>query len=360
MRDDPTSIPTGEVVIYASKDTLLDSAAGQQTLNYGASTEYTITPSTRVLLYFDLSSIPAGATIQNATLVLWGTSTLYTTYKGGYKVYPVSRSWSEGTGAGVANSASVNGATWLERQYGDNANTGDVASGDWAAVGGDYAASPTATAGGVSAVNVTALVQSLQAGTNYGMLLAGSDATAYLPIYTRESATQQYRPRLRIVYQTGPATRQVTDDITFCTKCHDGSMPVGLSGQTLSSVAAMYPYGAHGGAKGLGPESSIFDFYGADRGGGGLKAPYTYGMDPLPCTTCHDPHGSSLPYHLREVVNGQSVVPPYGYDWNYEIATQGAGLGYFCAACHIFPTNHTGYQTSMSGCSGGCHNHAGK
>jgi predicted CXXCH cytochrome family protein len=349
MRDDPTSIPTSEVVIYATKDTSLESTVGQQTWNYGASSQVTITPSSRALLYFDLSAIPASATIQNATLVLWGTSTDYHTYTGGFNVYPVTRYWVEGEGSGDPNSASINGASWLERSFGTT----------WTVQGGDYVTSPTASRGGLNALSVTDLVQSLHDGANYGLLVTPADAATYLPIYTRESATVQYRPKLRVWYQTGLATRRVVDDITFCSKCHDGSMPVGLTGQSISAVASMYAYGAHGGGKGLGPESSIFDFFGADRGGGGLKAPYSYGMDPLPCTTCHDPHGSRLPYHLREVVNGQSVVPLYGYGWGYEGATQGAGLGYFCAACHIFPPNHSGYEISLSNCSSGCHNHAG-
>jgi predicted CXXCH cytochrome family protein len=124
MRDDPTSIPTGEVVIYASKDTLLDSA--QQTWNYGSSAEITVTPTTRALLYFDLSSIPAGATIQHAELVLWGN--MSKTYTGAYLLYPATRAWNEGSGLGGPNSALVNGATWLQWSYGNN----------WTAPGGDY------------------------------------------------------------------------------------------------------------------------------------------------------------------------------------------------------------------------------
>lgn len=359
LRDDPTSIPTEEVVVYASKDTLLDSTAGQQSWNYGASTQYTLTPSTRALLYFDLSAIPVGATIQNATLILWGTSPVPSTYKGTYSIYPVTRAWNEGAGSGVANSAVVDGASWYEWRYGDNAGAGNVAAGDWAISGGDYAATPTVV-GGINAVNVTTIVQSQRAGTNNGILLKPTDATTFIPFYTRESASAQYRPRLRIVYQTGPATSQVIDDIAFCTKCHDGSMPLGLSGQSLSAVAATYASGAHGGKKGLGPESTLFSSMGGDAGGGSLKYPYSYGMDPLPCMTCHDPHGSRLPYHLKEVINGQSIVPTYGYDWNYDLAPKGNQLGYMCAACHIFPSSHTGYQTSADNCSTGCHNHAGR
>jgi predicted CXXCH cytochrome family protein len=357
MRDDPTSIPTGEVLIEASRDVLLDSTAGQQAWNYGASTQVTITPSTRLLAYFDLSSIPAGAEIQNATLVLWGSSLNSDVYTGGYAVYPMTRDWIEGAGTGTLNSAGTNGATWLEWQYGDNASTGDVASGDWAAPGGDYAASPTAFRSGVNALSVTAFVTALRQGTNYGIMIGPYGATTSLPIYTRHNDIAQYRPRLRVVYRTGPATRQVIDDITFCSKCHDGSMPAGVTGQSMRSIGASYMTASkHGGLKGMGPESGAFNHnMPVDRGGGYLKAPYSYGMDALPCTTCHDPHGSRLPYHLRETLNGRDMGPLLASGWNYESITTGPGVGYFCGACHVFPIDHVAFENMGGACFNACH-----
>jgi hypothetical protein len=191
------------------------------------------------------------------------------------------------------------------------------------------------------------------------VVLGPSDATASLPFYTRESGTQQYRPKLRIVYRTGPATRQVVDDITFCTKCHDGTMPAGLSGQSVQSVGSSYMTSAvHGSAKGLGPESTIFSgMMPSDSGGGYLKAPYSYGMDALPCTTCHDPHGSRLPYHLKESLNGRDMGPWLSTGWNSESISAGPGAGYFCGACHVFPATHAAYATSGGDCFNSCHGH---
>jgi len=351
MIDDPTSIPTSEVVVYASKDTMLDSTAGQESWNYGSSSQITITQSTRALFYFDLSSIPAGATIQNATLVLWGTNLNYTVYKGGYAVYPVTRSWSEGTGVGTANSAVIDGATWAESSFGSG----------WTTPGGDYGAVGAPNATGIAALNVTDLVRSLKQGTNHGIGIRAVTSDTSLPMFMRETTTQQNRPKLRIVYQTGTATRQVVDDITFCNKCHDSTTPLGISGQTLSIIGYQYSYSVHGGGKGVGPESSAFNFWSADTGGGGLKAPYSYGMDALTCTTCHDPHGSRLPYHLKEVVNGRDMTPLFPSGWTYATAGSGMSLGYFCGACHVFPTNHAGYETSIgTSCASGCHGHGGR
>ncbi|GAB4290583.1 MAG: hypothetical protein Kow0067_16950 [Coriobacteriia bacterium] len=355
-RDDPTSIPTGEVVVYASRDTLIEGTAGQETLNFGSASTATLTQNNALLLYFDLSGIPAGATIQHASLVLWATSGP----SGGYTVAPAARAWQEGTGTGQVNSASIDGATWYEWRYGDNAWTGNVAGGDWAAAGGD-AGTPSATnsyASSNTSLNVTEIVRALRQGTNNGMIVRGSSSSSSFATYLREYATVQYRPKLRITYQTGPATRQILDDLAFCLTCHDGTMPMGLSGQSLTWIANAYAARPHGAAQGLGPESRTQS---TDRGGGGLKAPYTYGMDPLPCTTCHDPHGSSLPNHLRETVNGRDMTGLGA--WGYaNVIPPAMGMasppstGWFCGACHIYPTSHN--REGSSGCAP-CHGHTG-
>ncbi len=353
-RDDPTSIPTSSTIVYASKDAVIDSAT--PTMNYGAASTVTLTQGKRLLLYFDLSSIPATATIQQAALVLWPSGSPST----GYYVYPLSRDWLEGNSTGAVNSAVTNGATWYEWKYGDNVHTGDIAGGDWSAAGGDRGALAAMNnyVTTYTSLDVTALVEALHAGPNFGVMVTPISQSYSFATFLREYSVEQNRPKLRITYQTGPASRQVVDDVAFCLKCHDGSAPMGLSGQTLNNIAATYSTIAHGSKQGLGPESSIND---RDSGGGGLKAPYTYGMDPLPCTTCHDPHGSSLPMHLREVVNGRSMVPPMTTAWGYTSVLGTASFpaisssGWFCGACHIYPTVHN--MEASSGCS--CHGHSG-
>lgn len=353
-RDDPTSIPTEQRIVYASKDTVIDSAT--PTMNYGAASTVTLTGGRRLLLYFDLSSIPATATIQHAALVLWPSGSQTT----GYYVYPLSRDWLEGNSTGAVNSAVTNGATWYEWKYGDNVHTGDIAGGDWSAAGGDRGAlaATRTNQNTYTSLDVTALVEALHAGPNLGVMVTPISQSYSYATFLREYSVEQYRPKLLITYRTGPASSQVVDDVAFCLKCHDGSMPMGLSGQTLNNIAATYSTIAHGSKQGLGPESSIND---RDSGGGGLKAPYTYGMDPLPCTTCHDPHGSSLPMHLREVVNGRSMVPPMTTAWGYTSVLGTASFpaiassGWFCGACHIYPTVHN--MEASSGCS--CHGHSG-
>jgi len=203
-------------------------------------------------------------------------------------------------------------------------------------------------------------VNTLRTGPNHGIMVTGFDAASVFPTFMRETATVKYRPKIRIWYQTGPATRQVIDDLTFCLKCHDGTMPLGLTGQSMIQIAGAYSTRAHGNAIGLGPESRTTS---SDQGGGGLKAPFSYGMAPLPCTTCHDPHGSRLPFHLKEVVNGRSMIPPTSTTWGYSSAMRSAmgmadipSAGWFCGACHIFPSSHN--RENSSGCMP-CHGHSG-
>ncbi len=134
----------------------------------------------RGLLKFDLSAVPAGATINGATLVL----TMVAANTGGQYNVSLHRAlseWFEGVKSGAAPDAGTDGSTWNHR----NVN-GDL---HWGAVGGqsgtDYAAVATDTEAvgqsGVYTWDVTADVADWIAGTapNYGWwLLNASEATS--------------------------------------------------------------------------------------------------------------------------------------------------------------------------------------
>jgi predicted CXXCH cytochrome family protein len=64
--------------------------------------------------------------------------------------------------------------------------------------------------------------------------------------------------------------------------------------------------------------------------GGGAGAPYTDSTKNyiVGCLDCHEPHGSALPYMLREEVNGHAVnvASITSTDWKD-----------FCAGCHASP-----------------------
>jgi endonuclease/exonuclease/phosphatase family metal-dependent hydrolase len=162
--------------------------------NYGSSVLTTRASSTldyarRALLKFDTeNTIPAGATIQSATLTLTiKTSNPLTRTLSAYRV---GSSWDEGS------------TTWTKRrtdQY-------------WGTSGGDLTgmygqATATATAGSKVTLNVTTLVQATVKGTygsrytRIGVVDNGSSTSdSYKEYYSSESSDSSLRPRLTVVY----------------------------------------------------------------------------------------------------------------------------------------------------------------
>ncbi len=165
-------------------------------LNYGASTNLVVDRngigigSQRVLLQFDLSSLPAGASVSNATL------TMEAIENGGsinLDLYRVLEAWTEGASNG--SSGVVN---WNQRTTGT----------DWSTAGGSYDARAVATlrsgSVGQHRWNITRLVQDWLSGTatNYGLILGSSDNGSSTVTYSsREGATP---PMLAIDYSSAP------------------------------------------------------------------------------------------------------------------------------------------------------------
>ncbi len=159
--------------------------------NFGTTTLMTMGMSNgarRDLLQFDLSSIPSNAAIAKAELKL--------NYYGGSSSYPmdisthrVTSNWSEGT------------VTWNQRDSGIS----------WAAVGGDFNATPESTTHlegtyGWYAWDITNLTQMWFNGTvsNYGVLLKCNESTVpngnYKYFYSSDYGTASLRPQLMVTY----------------------------------------------------------------------------------------------------------------------------------------------------------------
>jgi len=117
----------------------------------------------------------------------------------------------------------------------------------------------------------------------------------------------------------------------FCLRCHDGAAPAGV----------VFPAGI--GNIGATWNLSTGDVHGAKAGAGfgsaGLKAPYSRGQSAIPCSTCHDTHGSGSINHFPSVVNGQSVPT----------ITTGTTMSNLCKTCH----QGTAYEWHDDG-YGGC------
>lgn len=169
-----------------------------ETENYGACNILylngaTTSPKQRMLLKFDISSLPVNATISNSTLRLvkiGGNNTSRSV-----SVHRITNDWTEG--AGVC-AGTVGPVSWQQR----------VTSTNWTTAGGDFAASATAStnvAGNAAYTwNVTSLVQDWYNGThnNYGLLtkFTTENVNEERQFASKENATTANRPVLSVVY----------------------------------------------------------------------------------------------------------------------------------------------------------------
>jgi len=181
----PHSALATTVTLPASQDSWVEQA--NQSTNHGGDTTLRVqggtgpTAKKRALVQFDLSSIPACASVSSAILKLQiGSSTTSTTHE----VRAITQSWTEG------------GVTWLSR---DGTNS-------WSAAGGAFSGTVTAnattgTAAGPITWDVTADVLSFLAGSspNNGWIVkVASEGTAVAHTYdSREGTTP---PSLAVTY----------------------------------------------------------------------------------------------------------------------------------------------------------------
>ncbi len=145
-----------------------------------------------------------------------------------------------------------------------------------------------------------------------------------------DDRTQHFVTTMTVNYTTGDETK--LDTPTFCNKCHDNSPPssVTWTATKTKNIATAYTTDAHG----------------SGSGGSRISAPYKSPMNPLPCTECHDPHGSSNIYHIKETIDGGSVSVT---------SARGVGAWDMCQECHTSIPHGTG-GSSWPYCFD-CHRH---
>ena len=153
----------------------------------------------RSLLRFDLSDLPANATISNATLSLWHPETTSAALT--VRAHRLTSNWDDGTGV---DTCSADGATWYEATGGFR----------WAQDGGDYDPTAAATLGlpadaaaGWSTWSLTSLAQQWVAGSHPSMgLLLKLDNETRVPgksvdFYSGDFAVAPtLRPKLALTY----------------------------------------------------------------------------------------------------------------------------------------------------------------
>ena len=223
---------TAQTILNPIKDTYLYD--DEQDRNYGDSSILLLDQAGgglghgRVLLQFDLSSIPAGAEITGAVLQLNATSN---TGEFSINVYEVTEDWEEGTGGTGA-------ADWDYRYTPENSSS------RWSSAGGTVddstiIASLETPDTGLHSWDVTTLVQDWFTGAavNNGLMLASPDTgTETVEYDSRESANA---PQLILTYSL-PANTAPTLDDTLSPELEsileDNGPPSGAVGTRISDL----------------------------------------------------------------------------------------------------------------------------
>jgi hypothetical protein len=207
-----------EVTINPSADNYLNSSSAYANYNYGSSTSLEVNTSStgkeRAILKFDISNIPAGATITSAQLRLYASTGLSTQTYQVYRITQADSNWVEGT---VNGSSQTDSSCWNYKAYNSTSWAGGAGGGS--ADGGTFVSEDAVEIKGASGWmewTVTAQVQDFYSlGYNANFLIkdkqegSGSSKSIF---HSKEGAN---KPQLIINY-TVPSTISVTapSDIT--------------------------------------------------------------------------------------------------------------------------------------------------
>jgi len=223
---------------YHGADSWLNSA--QTTFNYGADTDLSSGDNgaagpRRPLIKFDLSQIPAGSTINSATLSVYQHAQADTSTPN-ISAYDVSGAWAEGTGFG---SETADGATWTTYDGVHN----------WTAPGGDFgaaqctASAPNSSGAWFNLACMQGLVQSWidAPATNQGVIIKkpteAPAATDFKIFYSSDyAADTSLRPKLTIEYVPVPGSMTMSVDETWNRDASYGAGSVGFGNVTAGST----------------------------------------------------------------------------------------------------------------------------
>ena len=172
----------------------------------------------RALIKFDLSSIPAGSTINSASLTLMINRT--TTGPSVVTIHRLTRDWGATTsqasgGEGSGGLPGPGDATWLTTAWQQGPN--------WSTPGGDFLPN-TAPPIGAGAVNTPAVFSGLagevqlfvnQPASNFGWLLKGDEVADVSAKRYASSENPGAGPRLTVTYTPPPTNRQRWEQLYF-------------------------------------------------------------------------------------------------------------------------------------------------
>ncbi len=219
--DTTTLSPTKDNTLYESNDGTLSNGGGFY-LFAGTTAG---NDKRRAVLHFDLSSIPAGSTVNSANLVLQMDKTIAGAAT--VNAHRLLADWGEAgsvgsRGEGGGGSAQTNDATWLHSFFSTTS---------WTSAGGDFtaAASASQTLSGTgsytwTSTQLNADVQAWidSAANNFGWILIGdeSKATTTKRFLSRNSNDASLRPQLVVDYtaaavNNAPAVANAITDISL-------------------------------------------------------------------------------------------------------------------------------------------------
>lgn len=206
-----------------------------------------------------------------------------------------------------------------------------------------------------------------------------SDRTAAFTVRYRPTNTYAGRS-----YRTGATDldpsfgQNLLDFVAFCLGCHDNTStadwPAGVRpGNTpvrnhplnmLEAYLAARGGDQHGNGDGTGSNNGVlcFPYQGSapgqcpDSGGANPTDTRTTPVAALPCTDCHDPHGSRSLYHLKDTIriNGVTLTHTASPGMTVNVTVEQQWYS-FCLTCHKWLGHPS--QTPTSNCSG--HHHGG-
>ncbi len=209
-------VASGTLVVNPSKDNSIFSELPTNSSGQGVSLFAGVTQSgdpRRALIAFDVSSVPAGASISSAQVQL--TVPVGKGSNNPMTLHRVTQSWGEGASdsgetGGTGVSAANGDATWNHRFYSATSPT------PWTTAGGDFttvaSATQSVTGFGTYLWTSTQLASDVQGWvnnqtTNNGWILIGDEAGTFNAkrIYSRQFATASVRPKLTVNYIAAPS-----------------------------------------------------------------------------------------------------------------------------------------------------------
>jgi hypothetical protein len=225
-----------------ARDTYLRQA--NPTYNYGVATPLLVdsdepnssSNDASPLLYWDISSIPAGSTISSASITVNVQNVTDATP--GFNLYDMTRAWTEGTGNG---SATGNGATW-NTYDGSNAWPGGAGGAGAADRGTTALANLAATSTGSYQVSLNAAgltVLESWANTpanNKGLMIHAGTEDNGMDISSREAVTVTARPKLTIAYCASGTAPTIVTAGTLTTFQTEPGTPSGYQTYTVSGA----------------------------------------------------------------------------------------------------------------------------